>query len=124
MAFQIPNFKPGFATADADLSAKQFFLVKAVAGPAVDLAGDGEAVYAVVQNKPTSGEEAEIMRQGISKCVAGAAVVAGVKVASDAAGKVITAVSGKHPVGIALTAAGSDGDIISVDILPSLVPLA
>ena len=110
---------PAFAefTAAADLSAKQFFCVKVTAENAVNLAGAGEAVDGVLQNKPTSGQEATVWGVGsTTKAVAGAAVAAGADVTPDANGKLVTAGTGDYILGRALFAASADLERISVFI--------
>jgi len=115
MAFQVPGLTIPSLTAAADLSAKQFFFVEISADRAVNLAGDGEDVLGVLQNKPTSGQSAQVNGVGsITKVVAGAAIVAGANVSPDAAGKGKTTVSGNYIAGTALEAAGADGDVITV----------
>lgn len=104
-------------TAAADLSAKQFFCVKVTAENAVNLAGAGEAVDGVLQNKPTSGQEATVWGVGsTTKAVAGAAVAAGADVTPDANGKLVTAGTGDYILGRALFAASADLERISVFI--------
>lgn len=49
------------------------------------------------------------------KMVAGAAITSGARVATMASGKVQTAVTTQYPIGVALTDAAADGDIIEVD---------
>lgn len=46
---------------------------------------------------------------------AGAAIAIGARVATMASGKVQTAVTTQYPIGIALTAAAADGDVIEID---------
>ena len=81
--------------AGADLSANQFFAVKIDSSGNAVLAGAGEQAY-ILQNKPDStGKEvtANLAIGGQSKALFGGTVAAGDFVASDAAGKVITAVA-------------------------------
>jgi hypothetical protein len=49
------------------------------------------------------------------KVVASGAIASGTRVAVTAAGKVQTAVATQYPIGIALTDAGADGDILEID---------
>lgn len=101
--------------ASADLSTKQFYLIDIGAtGAAVNTTAGG-IVDGVLQNKPNAaGQEANVAFSGVSKVVAGAAITRGARVASDANGKVVAAVSTDHVCGTALEAATADGDIISV----------
>lgn len=101
--------------AGADLSAKQYFFVAVAADGQVDPAGNGANADGVLQNDPdAAGKMADVAIAGISKVVAGAAITRGDKVASDAAGKAKTAVSTNRVLGLALAAAGADGDVIPV----------
>jgi hypothetical protein len=102
--------------AAADLSASQFFFLAVNASGQAAIAGSGVATIGVLQNKPASGQAAQVRTEGITKCVAGAAVAAGALVMSDAAGKAITATSTNDASGVALTAAGALNDIITVKI--------
>lgn len=113
MAFEIPGFS-FTRDADADLTTKQFFCVKAAAGGEIALSGDGEAILGILQNDPNTGEAGNVMSAGISKAVAGAAITEGDLIASDANGKIITAASADRTIGQALDAASADGDIIEV----------
>ena len=71
MAFELPNFVITLPAA-ADLSAKQFYFVKIdTSGQAALAATTGEAVIGVLQNKPTQGQAAQVMVQGITKAVVG-----------------------------------------------------
>lgn len=118
MSYQVPGFKPGVLTASADLSAKQWLFVKVSgAGTVTVCAASTDVPVGVLQNKPTSGQEAEIDMDGITKVVAGAAVSAGAEVMSDANGKAITAATaGNRIAGVALSAAGGAGEIIAIKL--------
>lgn len=100
--------------AGADLSAKQYFFVKAgtSANQAV-VCGDGENALGVLINAPISGEPAAIAFSGVVKVSAGGSIALGARVASDAAGEAVTAASGDYVLGVALEAA-DDGDVIRV----------
>lgn len=113
MSYEIKGFCVGTEVASADLSSSQF-LFSSFSATGVALAGAGEPADGVLQDAPASGESASVMVDGVSKVVAGAAVVKGAEVMSSAAGKGITATAGSNIVGRALEAAGADGDIIAV----------
>lgn len=113
MAFESTRQSLGTEVAAADLSAKQYYAV-VFGASGVALAGDGLAVDGILQNTPASGEVCEVTFGGVSKAVAGAAITKGAAVASDANGKLITAVSGDYIVGRALRAAGAANEIIPV----------
>jgi hypothetical protein len=88
-----PDPEPGdlHILAGADLSSSQYFFVKLDTATAAVVAGAGENAIGVLQNAPASGAVAIIRTQGLSKVIAGDAVVIGVAVASNAAGKAVTA---------------------------------
>jgi len=110
MAFENPVLVLSLPAA-ADLSSSQHFIVKTSSGTAA-LAGAGDVAMGVLQNDPVSGEAASIMVAGVSRLVAGAVIAEGAQVAADANGKGRTATTGDIVLGIALEAAGADGDII------------
>ena len=88
MATENPVWEVGNLTAAADLRTKQYCFVKITAAKAVNVAtAKGEGVLGVLQNKPNSGEAAEVMIIGRTKCIAGAAITAGAKVITDANAK-------------------------------------
>lgn len=123
MATEQRGFHVGTQLANADLSALQFTAVKSVnnSGKAEVAANttSGGKIMGVLQNKPKSGEAADVMVVGVTKMVAGAAVTAGVNVMSDAAGKaILAATTGSTMIGIALSTAGGAGEIIDVLLLP------
>lgn len=102
-------------TPDADLSAKQYYLAKLTSTGCALAAADTDPCYPI-QNKPKpTGEQAALAIAGVSKVIAGGAIAQGAKVAPTAAnGKAQSAASGDRWFGIALEAAGADGDIITV----------
>jgi hypothetical protein len=101
--------------AGADLSAKQYFLVAIASDGQIDPAGDGANVDGVLQNDPDdAGKAATVRISGVSKVVCGAAITKGDKVASDAAGKAVTAASSDRVIGRALQTTTADGQILAV----------
>lgn len=100
----VPGLKAG-----ADLSSSQFLCcVLDASGDAV-LAGDGAACLGVLQNDPGSGDAAQVNGPGnTTKVVFGATVAAGALVASDAAGKAVTATTGEYILGECIV--GGDAD--------------
>lgn len=111
MATEGPMLHDGSqTTAGADLSAKQFFAVKLSTSTdrTVALASTGgEVIYGILQNKPTSGQAADVCIFGLTKCFAGAAVTRGDLLTTDTSGRAITATSGKVAWGQALESAGA-----------------
>ena len=117
-AAEINLFRPGGTTAAADLSTKQFYAVK-MTSTGINLAGDGERVDGVLQNKPTAlGQAAEVETLGLTKAIGADAIAQGASVASDANGKFVTAASGDYIAGTAWTACGADGELFTVLLRP------
>lgn len=102
--------------AGADLSAKKYFGVKLdTTVNQVVLAGAGEAEF-VLLNSPKSGEAAECaMLGGGAMGISGAAIAIGAEVASNAAGKLITALSGNKVIGIAIEAAAATDQYFEIE---------
>lgn len=111
----------GHLVAAADLSSNQYYAVKVNSSGQIALCSSaGEFVVGILQNKPTSGQAADVRHSATTKAVAGAAITAGARVMTNASGKVITlATSGSIACGVALEAAGADGDIIEVALIRS-----
>lgn len=122
MATQTPGFRVGTVDAGADLTAKQFHCVKLNgSGKFVSGSASGEKIVGILQNKPDSGEVADVMINGVSKAVAGAAIAAGAQIMANASGRVITAATtGSTIIGWALDAASADGEIISIILAPAV----
>lgn len=121
MAIEIPLFKPGFAEAANDLSAKQYFAAKIVAPISGLFAADlqttaGAPILGIIQNKPVQFEAVELETSGISKAVAGAAFAVGDLLMVTAAGKLVTCTAGNDAVAQALEAATADLDLVTVKL--------
>lgn len=115
MGYENASILEGSHSADADLSAKQYFAVKITSG-GINLCGAGDA-GGILQNKPTLAQQSDVSFDGVSKGIAGAAFARGVELASNASGKLITALTTNKVIAIALQAAGADGDIVAVKIV-------
>jgi hypothetical protein len=98
--------------AGADLSALQYRFIE-LDGTLPSGAG-GEAHGVNYGKADASGKAVTLAVAGVVKVEAGAAVTAMDKVQSDATGRAITAASGDHVLGTALTAAAGAGEIIEV----------
>lgn len=109
--------------AAADLSTKQHYFVELSAAQTVNVCNaTTDKAVGVLNNKPTAADKAaEVDILGTTKVVAGAAIAAGALVAPTAAGKAQTAVATQYARGMALEAAGADGDIIEILLLPMTV---
>lgn len=108
--------------ASADLSTHRYKAMKLAASNGVNIVTNGAAdvVIGFLQNKPTSGKAASIAvggGSGTCKAMAAAAIAEGALVKVDNNGKIVTGGGGgDRNWGIALEAAGADGDVI--EILP------
>ncbi len=119
MAYENHKGGPVGLVADADLSAKQNYIVKVSAVGKVDLCGDGEMPIGVLLNKPSAdGMAASIAGVGDTAKVIAAAggITAGAAVASDADGKAVTAATTDFRLGIALDTVADAGDLVTVYI--------
>ncbi len=117
MAYQGGNLKLVGESAAADLSSSQFHTVK-LTSSGVNLAGDGEQGVGVLQNKPESGQAAEVITHGSTKAVIGAAVTVGASLASNASGRLIPATTGEARLALAQEAGSADGEIVTVLMMP------
>ena len=110
--FEIPLLK-WTRDAGADLRTSQYLGLK-MSGANVVLAGNGERIVGVLQNKPNSGEAVEIQTLGITKGVLGDTVTAGADVAMDASGRFVPAAGSDAIIGMCLVGAavGEIGTIL------------
>lgn len=104
--------------AGADLSTKQFYLVK------LDTAADRQVILAaanadvcegVLTNKPTSGKTAAVQVNGQAKVIYGATVTRGAALMSDTSGRAITQTSTNPIIGYALES-GAVNEIHAIDL--------
>lgn len=116
MAWELPVLDLSLE-AGADLSSKQFHLVKLTSSGKVDVSGASDRPIGVLQNDPGSGHAAQVRVLGVSKVVSGYSFSVGTVLASNASGKAITSSSAK-PIGIALEAATSADQVVSVLVIP------
>jgi hypothetical protein len=107
MAIEIPVFDLGIMEAAADLTAKQFYCVKATADKTAGIAtAAGESVLGVLQNKPNSTEVMDIMCIGVTKLMVGVGdLAAGGLWETAADGTGIAATTGKVGMGTVLIGA-------------------
>ena len=101
--------------AGADLSAKQFYVVKldSAADGQVVLAGDGEGI-GILQDHNKVGQEATVRLLGMSKGISGSALVNGDELASDADGKLVAAASGELVIGHSNTTTAAEDEFVEV----------
>lgn len=100
--------------AGADLSAKQYYIVKDSSGTAVLASAATDKILGVIENAPVSGDTAVVVtrnKSGTFKVKAGGVIAVGDKLTSDSAGKAVATTTGGDQVfGIARKVA-ADGDI-------------
>ena len=122
MAYEISNYSVKVTlVAGADLSAKQYTFVKLdSSGQAVAAAAATDLPIGVLQNAPTSGQEAEVLVIGGTKIVASAAIAEGAQVGTTSAGKAVALTVGtdttKYVAGALLTESAADGNIVTAVI--------
>lgn len=118
MSFEVAGFKLGTQVAAADLSAKQYCGMVIDSAGKVNTAGANVNIIGVLQNKPTSGQVAELDCDGVTKGIAGAAIAAGDKLMVSASGQFLTlaGAAGTKCVGIALEAAAGANVVIAVKL--------
>lgn len=118
MADYLPKFKPGQAvtfTASADVTGGRLVAITGnrTVGPAD---ADSAAVVGVAGFNAKAGERVTVFTRagGVHALTASAAIAAGAKVSSAAAGKIQTIGATTNPIGLALEAATADNDVIDV----------
>ena len=122
MAVELPVFNTPGLVAGADLSAKQYHFVKlnGTGTQVVACNGVTDKPIGVLQNKPTSGQAAEVMMLGISKVVGDANLAIDDLIGTSADGQAAAYVPGtdttKYVVGRVLTENTAAGGIISAYI--------
>lgn len=109
--------------AAADLSAKQYYIVKLASATTINVSDSAAAAYGVLQDKPKSGEHGLVAvagSGGITRVISdgsGTAIAAGDFIKSHTNGKAIKAGTDKdRAIGMALEASSADGTIIAVDL--------
>lgn len=116
MAEYLPKFIPGQAitlTASTKIVAGQ--LLEVTGAGTVGVAGaDSAKVVGVAGVDTASGERLTVYRGGVQRLVAAGAITAGAAVYAAAAGKIQA--TGTNKVGLALTSAGKQGDIVDIAI--------
>ncbi len=105
------------APAGADLSSSQFYFVKWSSGTFIACAALTDVPAGVLQNKPESGYQAEIVALGPTKLSADAAITQGALIGPSGDGQADPRVIGTdtthYVAGVALSAADAADDIIS-----------
>ena len=114
-------------TAAADLStglggqggSGQFLAVKITAARQVNICTTGDYAYGILQNKPASGQAADVGIMGVSKAVCGGTVSAGDYLTPNTSGQLITATTTAQPrIAVAIEAATGVSTVFTVAIVP------
>lgn len=121
MAYEISNYTLKISLeAGADLSAAQYKFVKISAGKAVVCSAATDVPIGVLQNSPTSGQEASITVAGGTKIVSSASISAGAVIGTSSAGKADAKSAGvdttEYAVGQVILGAGADAEILTAVI--------
>ena len=123
MAYEINNYSVRATfVAGADLSTKQFTFVKLnSSGQVIAAAAATDIPIGVLQNNPTSGQEAAVTIVGGTKIVASAAATLGTALnfGTSSAGKAATLAvtdTTKYVLGVYLEAPAADGNIVAAVI--------
>tara|TARA_R100001143_G_C3325719_1_gene116964 strand:- start:257 stop:646 length:390 start_codon:yes stop_codon:yes gene_type:complete len=120
MAWTIPGFT-FTRVAGADLSSSQYYFVKlSTTDTVVVCAAATDIPIGILQNAPTSGQEATIMVTGISKVSADAALAIGQLIGTAADGqadaKTVGTDTTQYVVGNVLVAAGAAGELATATV--------
>lgn len=119
MAYEVAGYALRITLpAGADLSAKQYYFVKVnTSGQAVLCSGATDKPIGVLQNTPTSGQEAAIVVVGGTKVVSSASIDEGALIGTNADGKADAKTPGsdttEYVVGSVILAAGADNEILT-----------
>jgi hypothetical protein len=98
----------------ADFTGKLYYICDINGDGLLAISGDGAASVGVVTEEAASGYAATYQFGGIAKVILGATVDEGALVASDSAGKGITATTGEYAIGVCRKggAANSIGEVL------------
>jgi hypothetical protein len=108
---------PGL-TASADLSTKQFYLCNiGSTGVAVNVTAGGQVDGVLLDKPAAAGRACALQVDGVCKVQAGGTITAGDLLASDNAGKAVTAATTDKVFGRAL-GAGASGSLVTVLLKP------
>lgn len=89
--------------------------IEAATGDAITCGADSPDVVGITQEDVADGSPVQVALPGCkTKWTAGAAIAAGARVTTDAAGKCVTAVATDSLWGYCLNAPGADGEIATV----------
>jgi hypothetical protein len=120
MAWTIPGFS-FTRVAGADLSSSQYYYVKlSTTDTVIVCAAATDVPIGILQNAPTSGQDATIMVTGISKVNSNAALSIGDAIGTAADGQADAKVAGtdttEYAVGVVLEASGAAGELATATV--------
>ena len=99
-------------------SSGQFLAVKLTAARSVNIANaGGEQIYGILQNRPQSGQAADVGILGVTKAMAGATVTGGNFLMTDTSGRLIPVTGTNHRVAVAIESAATTGIIFTVGLV-------
>lgn len=104
------------ANAGANLTGKLFYLAKLDTDGDIVVGTLGSSVIGPITEEATSGNPATVQMSGIAKVILGATLDPGTRVASDATGKAIAAVTDEFEIGTLLTG-GQANEIATMMIM-------
>jgi len=120
MAWTIPGFS-FTRVAGADLSSSQYYYVKlSTTDTVIACAAATDVPIGILQNAPTSGQEATIMVTGISKVSSDAALSIGNLIGTSGDGQADAKTAGsdttEYVVGVVLEASGGAGELATCTV--------
>lgn len=116
MGSHIHYFKPGESITcetTADVIGGRLVEISGVRRVA-HAAADSVKVFGAAANDTKTGDDVLVLRGGVQKLVASAAIVAGARVKAAAAGKVVTVGAGETGIGLAISAASAADQLIQI----------
>ncbi len=123
MAVTNQNIGTSYA-ADADMSSKQFYIVKQTGAESCAVAGAGEKAVGISENNPLATEAVAIVTLGMTKVVTDGTtpIAIGDSLMADANGKAVKAsTTADEAIGIAAGVSTADGVVIAINVLPHVV---
>lgn len=130
MATESPLIHDGSqTTAAADLSTGltgqggtgQFLAVKITGSRQVNVCTTGDYIYGVLQNKPASGQAADVGILGVTKAMSGGTVTAGDYLSVDSSSRFVTASSTFARVAVAIEGAAAASTVFTIALVPGAV---
>lgn len=117
MAYEIPG---QMVTLEASTTLTQYTFVTVDANGKAARPADGGTIFGVLQNKPTAGQAASVMINGLSKVLCGASTLsAGDLVSTTTGGRAVAVAATEYAVGrIVFGSSGSTDRVITVAIEP------